>query len=433
MIKIDISNLIKVKNDGLSNKELSAKPSTLKGLLENVKARRQGFYSVIEDKAAISKIHSYARRQYGKYRNIVVLGIGGSALGTICLHNSLRHLFHNELPRRNNLPALHVLDNIDPALIADFEDLIDLKSTLFIVVTKSGSTPETLSQYFHFAEKIRNAKMDQVEHFVFITGNNNGTLRKIAQKTGIVVFDIPENVGGRFSVLSAVGLLPAALTGINVNNLIKGAQDIKKSFFSTNDETNLPYIIARTQYLLLKKGKSINVLMPYSQKLISFADWYRQLLAESIGKKGIGITPVSALGVTDQHSQNQLYNEGPNDKLFMFIKVVKPGPDLKIKTADNTPDIEYLNGLTFEKLLETEMEGTIGALTENDRPNITIEIPKVDEYNLGGLFMLFEGATAFLGEMLGINAYDQPGVERSKQITRELLTKKNGKNHTTSG
>jgi len=432
MIRIDISNLCKLKTDALTNKELFTKPSNIKKLLEKVKARKQGFYSVIEEKETLKKILSYAKTHSGKYKNITVLGIGGSALGTICLHRSLQHLFYNELPRQNNLPAFHVLDNIDPALISNFEDLIDLRTTLFIVVTKSGSTPETLAQYFHFAEKIHKHKLNPAQHCIFIIGTNTNKLQEIAQKNKIQIFEIPKNVGGRFSVLTAVGLLPAALTGIKVKELLKGAQDMKKSFFSLKNKSNLPYLIARIQYLLLKKGKTINVLMPYSQKLNSFSDWYRQLLAESIGKKGLGITPVNALGATDQHSQNQLYNEGPNDKLFMFIKVAKPQPDLTICDSNHEQDPAYFNGLTFGKLLETEMQGTIQALTANNRPNITIEITKVDEYNLGQLFMLFESATAFLGEMLGINAYNQPGVERSKQITKELLTNNNGKKHFTS-
>jgi|WetSurMetagenome_2_1015567.scaffolds.fasta_scaffold85053_2 glucose-6-phosphate isomerase len=424
MIKIDSTNLTKVKRvHGLSLNDLRADAAKIKNLLKKIESRKQGFYKVIDDTTVIGKIGAYAKKHRYSHKNIVVLGIGGSALGTICLQQSLKHLFHNELDSSSRYPRLHVLDNIDPALMTEICDVIDIKTTLFIVITKSGTTPETLSQYFFFMEKVKAKRLNPKDHFVFITGHGKSLLRKISRETDIPIFDIPENVGGRFSVLTAVGLLPAALMGINIKKLVEGAREMRKSFLNTNSSRNLPFLLAASQFRLLNKGKTINVMMPYSQKLIRFADWYSQLLAESIGKKGIGITPVSALGVTDQHSQNQLYNEGPNDKLFIFIKLAGPGPKLSIKAPGDNRETAYMKNLTFGKLMDTEMLGTIGALTENDRPNLTVEIDQIDEFHLGGLFMLFEAATAFLGEMLDINAYDQPGVERSKQITKKLLTK----------
>jgi len=426
MIKIDLSNLAKIKaQHGLSGKELFAEPAKIKNLLQKIESRKQGFHTVIDDTSANRKISDYSAKNKGKYKDLILLGIGGSALGTICLQQSLKHLFHNELAGSSKAPRLHVLDNIDPTLMSEICDIIDLKSTLLIVVTKSGTTPETLAQYYYFLDKIKAKKLNPKNHFVFITGSGKSVLRRFAEEYGIVVFDIPKNIGGRFSVLSAVGLLPAMLMGLNVKELLAGAKEMRKSFYSPDWTRNMPYLLATAQSKLLKKGKIINVMMPYSQKLIRFADWYGQLLAESIGKQGTGITPISALGVTDQHSQNQLYNEGPNDKLFIFIKAAKPGPVIQIKASGKDPETAYLKNLSFGKLMETEMMGTIGALTENARPNLTVEIDKVDEYHMGGLFMLFEAATAFLGEMMNINAYDQPGVERSKEITKKLLTKKN--------
>jgi glucose-6-phosphate isomerase len=429
MIKIDLINLMKVgSRHGLSGKDLFAKPCDIKKLLEKFGSRKQGFHQVLDDRDTVERIKAFAAETRGRYKDIMVLGIGGSALGTICLQQSLKHLYVNELAKQDEYPKLHVLDNIDPALIADAESVINVKSTLFIVITKSGSTPETLAQFIYFLDKVKRAKLDPGKHFVIVTDKPDrktpGPLRGFAKKYGIKTFDIPGNVGGRFSVLTAVGLLPAALIGIDIARLLEGATKMRKSFLSEDCKSNLPWQIASVQYLMLKKGKTINVMMPYSQKLIRFADWYRQLLAESIGKKGMGITPVSALGVTDQHSQNQLYNDGPNDKLFIFMKVLTPGPELVIKPDAAQPELSYLKNLTFGRLLETEMKGTIGALTEKNRPNLTVEIPEVDEFHLGGLFMLFEAATAFLGEMLDINAYNQPGVERSKEITKKLLTKK---------
>ncbi len=432
MLALHTKNLQLIsKNHGLSADEITAQAPKIPSFLEAIAKRDQGFYKVIDDGEVVEKITKTCKEVEGAYEDIVVLGIGGSALGTICLQQSLKHLFENEKPKRD-YPRLHVLDNIDPALLREIEDIIDLKKTLFIVVTKSGTTPETLAQFFYFLDKCKKAKLSPHNTFIVITDPEKNILRTIAEQENITTFDIPPNVGGRFSVLTNVGLLPAKLIGINIEKLLEGARSMRDQFLSNDATTNLPFQIATIQYLLSKKGKYINVMTPYAQKLARFADWYRQLLAESIGKRmnnsgekiEAGITPVNALGVTDQHSQSQLYNEGPNDKLHMFIKVADLGAKMTIPVPprDNN-NLGYLEGVTFNKLLTTEMEATTSALTQNDRPNITIEIEKIDEYTLGQLLMLFEGATAFLGEFFEINAYDQPGVELSKKITRKLLQK----------
>jgi glucose-6-phosphate isomerase len=220
---------------------------------------------------------------------------------------------------------------------------------------------------------------------------------------------------------------------INIKELIKGCQDMRDQFLSTTIEKNLPFQIATIQSLLYEKGKTINVMMPYAQKLARFADWYRQLLAESIGKAkntsgetvNVGITPINALGATDQHSQSQLYNEGPNDKVFMFLKVRQLGKTIRIPNPyPKDESVHFLKNTSFNELINVAQEGTAAAYTDNERPNITIEIDRIDAYHLGQLFMLFEGATAFLGEYFSINAFDQPGVELAKIKTKELLLKK---------
>ncbi len=390
MIKLDIKNSL-IDTDGAKIKEY----------ISEIEKKDQGFYKIIDDD--ISDILEYASSVEDQFDDFVILGIGGSALGTICLQQSLKHL--------HKYGKLHVMDNIDPSFLAELDDILDYKRTLIIVISKSGSTPETLSQYFYFREKCDN--------FVFITGKS-GFLRETGEKKGTTMFDIPENVGGRFSVLTAVGLLPAALVGIDIRQLLMGAKEMRDRFLSEDLEENIPFKIAKLQYLHSKKGRNMTVIMPYSQHLIKLADWYRQLLAESIGKtKDIGLTPINALGVTDQHSQSQLYMDGPDDKFFIFIRVEELGPELKIPGSE----IDYLEGITFNKLMHTEQQGTIDALTHNKKPNITLTINKVNEHNLGALFMLFEGATAFLGEFYKINAFNQPGVELSKKLTKEYLTK----------
>jgi glucose-6-phosphate isomerase len=422
MISIDTKNLTAIaKRHGLKAKDLASFSGNFKSHLAKIKSQKPGFLKIFEDKSFLKEIDAYAKKQKGKFKDIVVLGIGGSALGTICLEQSLKPLFNN----KRSLPRLHVLDNIDPDLIYGLEKIINYGKTLFIVTTKSGTTPETMAQYFYFRAKANAKKLDPKKHFVFITDPARGTLREIAKKEKIPCFDIPEDVGGRFSVLTAVSLLPAKLMGINTEKLFNSGKEMAALTLIQDPKKNLPWMLAAIQYLLYKKGKTIDVLMPYSQRLIRFADWFRQLLAESIGKKGLGITPVNALGATDQHSQSQLYNEGPNDKLIIFLEVKKHDTDIAIPNIlPKAKELQYLRNVSFGHLLATEMRGTKMSLTKNNRPNITISIDKLDENSLGALFVLFEGATAYLADMMNVNAYNQPGVELSKIITKKLLLSK---------
>lgn len=432
MLNLDLQNLFKIDaTHGLSQEEIQSKVSMIPEYLNKIKDRDQDFYKTIDDLDVVEKINNYAQSIEGQFDDIVLLGIGGSSLGPICLQQSLKHLYEHELKDRK-YPKLHVLDNIDPALIQATEDIINYERTLFIVITKSGGTPETLSQYFYFRDQADQKKLDAKKHFVFVTDPMKGLLRRISEEEGITAFDVPPKVGGRFSVLTAVGLLPARLIGINIEELLEGARVMRDSFLSEDYDNNYSFQLAAIQYLLGEKGKIMNIMWPYNQKLVRFADWFRQLLAESIGKKvndqgeevHVGLTPVFALGATDQHSQSQLYNEGPNDKFFIFIDVKNLGPEIKIPNLFPEEEVvDYLKDVSFNKLLQTEKEGTAGALNKNDRPNITIQIETVNERFLGELFMLFEGATAFLGEFYGINAFDQPGVELSKNLTKEMLRK----------
>ncbi|MBI4231790.1 glucose-6-phosphate isomerase [Candidatus Peregrinibacteria bacterium] len=403
MIKLDTQNLtnIEPKNELISS------------YLEKIHARKQGFYEILDDQDNLEKIKAFTAANK-HWEHIVLLGIGGSSLGPICLQQALTHLYKS--------PKLQVLDNIDPVMISEIEDIIDYAKTLFIVVTKSGTTPETLSQYYYFRKQAETKGLNISEHFVFVTDPKKGILREIANEEGITAFDIPENVGGRFSVLTAVGLLPAALLNLDIDKLMSGARSARALFLSPDPAANLPFKLANIQYELSKQGKIMTVMFPYAQKLIRLADWYRQLLAESIGKKldnkgnivFAGLTPINALGVTDQHSQSQLYNEGPNDKFFIFLEVDDHGPELKIPV--------YGDGkLSFGQLLEIEKRATEESLTKNDRPNITIKLDSVSEESLGELFLLFEGSIAFLGEFFNINAFDQPGVELSKILTKQYV------------
>lgn len=376
----------------LSADELKAQGDKIRGFLDEIEARKQGFVDLPKSKAMLLSVKHLAERMKGKFQDVVVLGIGGSALGITCLRDALMGPFWNSYGK----PRLFVLDNLD--LVEELEKAIDVDKTLFVVITKSGGTIETMSMYEHFKSKVSK------ENFVFITDPKKGKLREIGKEMGIPMLDIPENVGGRFSVLSPVGLFPAALLGVQIEELLEGADDMLDSFYDEDFTGNLAFQIATVQYLLeWKHGVHISVMMPYSTRLWTFADWYRQLLAESIGKDGKGLTPVKALGVTDQHSQVQLYNEGPTDKLFMFLEV------------------ENL-GIGLEQLMKVEKKATEQALRQYEKPNLTLQVPEINARNLGALFMLFEQSIAFLGEYYRINAFDQPGVELGKKLINELLS-----------
>lgn len=409
-MKLKLDALIELGFYGLSWPKLKEEEAKIAPFLERFYEREQGFYQLPKVKAALLSSLKLAEKFKGRFKDIVVLGIGGSALGVTCLRDALKGPFWN---LKSEGPRLFVLDNLDT--VGELEELLDLDQTLFIVITKSGTTPETMAQYHYFKEKVSK------ENFVFITDPEEGELRKIGKSLGIPMLDIPQNVGGRFSVLTPVGLFPAALLGMDLEALMKGAEDMAQTFQAKEIELNLPFQFAAVQYLLdWERGIPMTVMMPYSSRLYTLSDWYRQLLAESIGKEGRGLTPIRALGVTDQHSQLQLYNEGPTDKLFCFIEVLKQDTP-KIPTIEN-PKLNYLSGLSFHDLMAIELKGTRQAISEYKKPNLSIEIPEVNAYELGQLFMFFECSIAFLGEYYKINAFDQPGVELSKKLTRQLLS-----------
>lgn len=429
MISLDLSRLPQVhRKHGLSVKELQKQYKQIDPFLQSIEKKNQGFYKVIDDESVVAEIEAYAAAQAGKWNDIVVLGIGGSALGTICLQETLTHLY------KKGTPQLHVLDNIDPIMMQEILDVISLEKTLVVVVSKSGTTPEVLSQFLYMQQMFEEKQLPLSEHFVFVTDPEKGFLVDVAKERGVTTFSIPPSVGGRFSVQTPVGLLPAALIGIDIRALLAGAREMRDLFLSTRGEENLPFQIATIQFLLYNKGKVMNVMMPYAQKLTRFADWYRQLLAESIGKAAnmagkkvnVGITPIKALGATDQHSQSQLYNEGPHDKFFFFLRVKNFGTTVDIPSLYDDERTTFLKGASFNELIDTELQATAQSYTNNDRPNVTVEVETVDAHHLGQLFLLFEGATAFLGEYFQINAFDQPGVEEAKILTKEFLSQKHG-------
>jgi glucose-6-phosphate isomerase len=373
------------------------------------------------------------------FENLVVLGIGGSALGTIAVHNAVNHPYHNLLSNRarGGRPRLFVMDNIDPDVLERLDDVIDVRKTCFNVITKSGSTAETMSQFLLFRDRLirRVGKAKHVRHIVATTDAEKGILRKIVEEAGYRSFVVPHGVGGRFSVMSAVGLLPLAAAGVKIRRLLAGARDLDSELKSTGSiERNHALRSAVLLYLMERKFKrTITVMMPYANALYSVADWFRQLWAESLGKNrtlrdakvNVGLTPVKSLGATDQHSQVQLYNEGPDDKVFIFIRIAKFGQTVKIpKAFKSVEGLGYLGGHTFNELLDAEQKATEAAITMNGRPSYTITMPEINEYTVGQLLYLLEVQTAYMGGLYNINAFDQPGVEQGKQFAYGLMGRK---------
>ena len=347
-------------------------------------------------------------KDYKKFKKVIVLGIGGSSLGGIAL---MRALYTPLKHMEKDATHFFFLDQIDPDLISHLTHNIDLKSTHFIVISKSGGTIETQSLYKFFLKKIKDAKLKTEKHFTFITNQKSGYLLEEAEKQGIKTLPIPENLSGRFSVLSNVGLLPAAIAGIDIEAIQKGAKSAFENFKKSTSPLALE--LAAHQYALNKQNKTISVIFPYSYRLNRFADWYIQLMAESLGKsRTVGPTPIRAIGPTDQHSQLQLFMEGPRNKQILFLEVEKPHHEVKI------PGEKY----TLGDLMLAEKKGTEKALEKASVPSQTLRIPYVDAEAIGELFMTLELQIALLAKMYGVNTYDQPGVEEGKKITKRLLS-----------
>ena len=373
----------------------------------------------------LTAIENTAARVRKEFEAFVVLGIGGSALGPAAVQQALNHLHYNELPaEKRGGPRLYIEDNVDPERMAALLDVIDLKKTCFNVITKSGGTAETMSQYLIITDALKKAVGDDYKrHIIITTSQTKGFLIKIAQREGYETFYIPDGVGGRFSELCPVGLIAAAVTGIDIRGLIAGAKDMDQRCASDDAYQNPALMYAGLMVLAMRHGVNMSVMMPYADSLKLMADWYAQLWAESLGKNEtldgekchVGQTPIKTLGVTDQHSQLQLYTEGPFDKALTFLKVESFRATTAIPHGcDDIPTIAFLGGKSHNQLIEAERKGTEYALYKSGRMSQTITLPEVNANTVGQLIYFFELVTAYSGALLNINTFNQPGVEESK-------------------
>jgi glucose-6-phosphate isomerase len=395
---------------------------------------RMGFFELPYDEGVLSETREVADEARHRFDNFVVLGIGGSALGATTIRDALAGPSWNEWSDqdRGGFPRLYVVDNADAATLGELLSHLDASRTLFNVVSKSGSTAETIASYLVVEEHLRNmvGEDEARGHFLFTTDAERGPLRRVAEEEGIPTLEIPENVGGRFSVLSPVGVLPAAVTGVDVDALMAGAAAMDARCRAATLSDNPAGLFATLLHSAdTETGRPIHVLMPYADRLRSLGLWFQQLWAESLGKavdlqgKNVqsGPTPLAALGASDQHAQVQLFIEGPHDKVVVLV-AAPASADLVIPShRKHVSGMGYLAGHTVGELLDAERRATAEALRQRGRPNMTVELGPIDAHGLGQILMMLQIATVYAGALYGVDPLVQPGVELGKELTYGLL------------
>ena len=437
-LRLDFNNMMsdQLGKRGIYRRELDAMQKDIDTAIANMRAKRplmRWRELPYNQEEVVKSVLAAAETIREGFEDFVVLGIGGSALGPIAVQQALNHLRYNDLPKeKRNGPRLFVEDNIDPERMAALLDVVDAEKTAFNVVSKSGSTSETMSQLLIIASLLHEKLGSDIStHLFATTDENKGHLLKIAKAENLTTFYIPEGVGGRFSELCPVGLLAAAVCGIDIRELLAGAAFMDGLCDTQRDVWRNPaYMLATLQVASMQRGCNISVMMPYADSLRYMADWYAQLWAESLGKRvnwkgsvvNAGQTPVKSLGVTDQHSQVQLYTEGPYDKVVTFLAVERYRSETMISDGYfDVPEVSFLCGHTQNELIAAELRATEYAVAKSGHLSNTITLPEVNAFTVGELLFLFEMATAFAGELLDINAFDQPGVEEGKKATYALL------------
>lgn len=422
-------------------------PAEIEGLLPlastaalNLDARRKsgewGFFNLPYDSGMISQVIREAETRYGKFEDFVVTGIGGSALGGLALFHALTNPLHNLLSpeQRNGRPRVFFLDNIDPVTFRSITDNINPERTLFNVVTKSGSTTETISHFLAIRRMLgENLGAESVkDHIIITTGESGSRLRILAEENNYPLLTIPDNIAGRFSVFSPVGLFPAAMAGIDIESLLAGARYADERCRTPVLHENPAYMAGALHYLAdTEKGLNIAVIMPYCDALLQAAHWFRQLWGESLGKTrtvagetvNSGQTPVVSPGAADQHSQLQLYMEGPFNKMITFLTVEKHGAVVPLPGVTEE-EFACLGGHDLGELLNVEAEATRLALIGAGRSNMNLVLPEITPFIIGQLLFMLEVQAAFTGGLYGVNPMIQPGVEASKINVYRMLGKK---------
>ncbi len=425
MIGLNFSNMMEgvIGTEGLSER-----------IIENFSGRIEEAHKKIKDRIMpelafidlhsqdTSEIKDTAKHIRETSENFLILGIGGSALGPRAILEAMSP-FHN-LQKK---PRVFIYDNVDPRTLKHIFSLIDLKKTSVNVISKSGSTAETAASFMFLWDEMKKVTGGEIsKRFIITTDPEKGNLRRIVKEEDLMSLLIPQGIGGRYSVLSAVGLLLAEVIGIDSDSLLRGAMDINNKCSEPDFWKNPAYLFGTLLYLMNEeKQKTINVLVPYADSLKPLSEWFCQLWAESLGKDRKGLTPYPSVGTTDQHSQLQLWIEGPRDKVLIFIRIDNYGNDIKIPGVfKDIEGLSYLSGHTLSELIKAEEEATELALAKAGIPNMTITMPRIDAYHLGQLFHFFGLATAFTGFLYRINPFNQPGVEEGKNLTYGIMGKR---------
>lgn len=425
MISINFANVMEevIGGNGLSEKEVESVRDKAQDALSQITERKWkelAFLDLPDEDTSVIK--DLALRVREGSDDFLLLGIGGSALGPRAIIEALSP-FHN----LRKSPRVFIYDNVDPSTLHCILKIIDTKKTTVNVITKSGSTAETMASFMVLWEEMEMALGKAgARRFIATTDPQKGNLRQIVNRFNMQSLSIPPGIGGRYSVLSPVGLLLTEVVGVDSKELLRGAGDIRRKCLDKELWNNPALLLSTVLYLMGSRyGRVIDVVTPYADGLKYLSEWFCQLWAESLGKLGLGFTPYPSTGSTDQHSQLQLWVEGPEDKVVMFIRVDDYGVDIKIPYCfEDMEGLSYLSGHYMSELIKSEQESTELALAKAGRPNLTINLPSVDAYHLGQLFMFFEILTALTGFLLGVNPFNQPGVEEGKNFTYGMMGKK---------
>ncbi|MDD5726586.1 MAG: hypothetical protein PHC53_04270 [Patescibacteria group bacterium] len=391
------------------------------------KDKEQGWLEILDDKQYLTEIDSLVKK-FSKFKNCLVLGIGGSDLGSRAILAAMRD-------NGKKTKLWFAGDTTDPEEVSRVLDAMPWDKTCINVISKSGGTLETMAAFFEARQRLINkvGAKKAAERIICTTDPEKSDLRDLAISKGYSLLSVPQNIGGRFSVLTAVGLFPLALAGINVKSLLKGAIATRDDWMNHQGTTHAIDRFAAWQVAHeTRKKRNMHILFAYAACLGPMANWWRQLWAESLGKavrknghpNHFGPTPIVAIGPTDQHSQLQLYQDGPDDKIYTFLTSATSRSKMKVPVgAKSFGPMSNAAGRSFEQLLQAEAHGTINALLDVKRPLGVLDLKKINEESVGALIVFLEIATAIAGELYEINAYDQPGVEASKRRARELLTR----------
>lgn len=435
ILSVDVGNLFDGKDDvnfiSLSTFESLYKEnnSSFDAVRISLKKKISPITRSFLAESSLSTIKSVAKHLRERYKNMLILGIGGSTLGFRTILQSLKGRYYNYEASLSKKPRVFVLDNVDPIPAKSIEAFLDFKDTALVYISKSGSTPEPAANFIHFYKKYIEAGGVAKDIVIICDPADNG-INNIAKELGCFILHIPSDLPGRYTVLSPVGFLPSEFVGINCEDLLDGATRVHNAILNTPLHQNAVFVLGSCISELASKGKTIHTLFNYSNILYEFGLWFAQLWAESLGKKksligniiNAGTTPLSALGATDQHSLLQLFKEGPNDKVFGFVTIDNFPTDIELTNQfPSEKEYSYLTGHTMSEQLKIEQISTEISLVHSKRPCYRIVLPNISAFTLGGLFYFMEVLVVFIAKLWNLNPFDQPGVEEGKNMTYALM------------